>query len=55
MAVLPRWLLLALTGLLATRFRAAVTLAALFALYLVVTFATSWRGDQGTMVVVPVK
>jgi len=35
--------LLALAGLLATRARASLTLAAIFALYLFVTFATPWR------------
>jgi len=37
--------LFALVGLLATRTRASLTLAGLFAVYLLVTFATPWRGD----------
>ena len=39
--------LFALAGLLATRMRASVTLAVLFALYAFVTFATSWRDESG--------
>jgi peptidoglycan/LPS O-acetylase OafA/YrhL len=39
----------ALAGLFATRFRAAFTLAAVFGIYLFVTFATSWR-DESTVI-----
>jgi peptidoglycan/LPS O-acetylase OafA/YrhL len=35
----------ALVGLLATRARASLTLAGVFAAYLLVTFATPWRGE----------
>jgi peptidoglycan/LPS O-acetylase OafA/YrhL len=35
----------ALVGLLATRARASLTLAGIFAAYLLVTFATPWRGE----------
>jgi len=41
--------LLALTGLLSTRLRAASTLALILAVYLLITFATSWREESGTI------
>jgi len=41
--------LFALIGALATRFRAAVTLALIFGAYVFVTFATSWRADSAAI------
>jgi peptidoglycan/LPS O-acetylase OafA/YrhL len=41
--------LFALVGVLATRFRATLTFAAILGLYAFVTFATSWRADIGAI------